>query len=58
MVMPDGTFHDYVLPRDDVASLTADWADGRLGTFNGRELTLESLDPDESLRVKVEDFGL
>ena len=56
--MPDGTFHDYVLPRVDVASLTEEWADGRLGTFNGCELTVEWLDPDESLRVKVDDFGL
>lgn len=58
MVMPDGTFHDYLLPRDDVASLTEEWADGRLGTFNSCELTVEWLDPDESLRVKVDDFGL
>jgi hypothetical protein len=58
MLMPDGTFHDYVLPRDDVASLTRAWADGRLGTFNGLEFTVEWLDTDESLRVMVEDFGL
>jgi hypothetical protein len=58
MLMPDGTFHDYVLPRDDADSVTQAWGVGQLGTFNGHELLVEWLDRDESLRVKIESFGL
>jgi hypothetical protein len=58
MLMPGGAFDDYVLPGDHVASITQIWAEGRLGTFNGHELTVDWLDADESLRVKEEIMGL
>jgi len=45
--MPDGDFNDYLIHREDVDSMAAAWARGRLGTFNGHELTIEWLDPKE-----------
>jgi len=37
-----------------VATLTADWAEGRLGTFNGVQLSVDWLDELESRRVRDE----
>ena len=58
MHAPGGGFSDYLIRREDVDSMAAAWAKGRLGTFNGDELTIEWLDRKESMRVKHEDFGL
>jgi hypothetical protein len=54
VLLPDGQVHDFLLPADDVATLTADWAVGRLGTFNGVQLSVDWLDELESRRVRDE----
>jgi hypothetical protein len=50
-------FHDYVLPSSDVPSLTKEWAQGRLGTFNDVTLTVTWSDESGSAEIRAE-FGI
>ena len=58
MIRPDGAFQDFLIPRDDVESLTREWRDGRLGRFNEKALTVRWLDMDESRRLADQLFGV
>jgi hypothetical protein len=55
--LEDGWFNDYVLPSGDVPSLTDEWADGRLGTFNHATLTVGWRDETGSAEIRAA-FGI
>jgi hypothetical protein len=53
MLLPNGEFHDYVLPAYDVPSLVDSWSKGVLGTFNDCTMTVEWLDDARSAETRA-----